>query len=167
MEKLDTYYNRKFGIEFRCLRYPAIISAYEYNAKGTASCPTELINAVVKNKPYSIYLEPNITLPFMYISDCTKGAIYLIDANKSRLKRRVYNFNGLSFSPEEYLVELKKIMNNINVDYKIENLRNDIVKIWPVALDDFYAKKEWDWRPDVDDTQILIERILVDVKKIK
>lgn len=165
MEKLGTYYNRKFGTDFRCLRYPAIISAYEYNAGGTASYPTELINAVANNKPYSIYLDSNITLPFMYISDCINGTVKLIEADNSNLKRRVYNFNGLSFTPEQYLTELKKILNNINVDYKIEKLRNEIAKTWPVALDDTFARNEWNWSPEIDSVKKLVDVIIKDVKK--
>lgn len=165
MEKLGTYYNKKFRTDFRSLRYPSIISGYEFIAGGTASYPTELINSAINNKPYDIYLERNIMLPFMYISDCIKGTIDLIEADNSKLKRRVYNFNGLSFSAEQFLNELKKIFPQIKVDYNIDKLRNDIALTWPVSLDDTCAQNDWEWNPEIDSINKLVERLMIDIKK--
>lgn len=44
MERLGTYYHKKFGVNFRCLRYPSIISPYQYVASNTASYATGKIN---------------------------------------------------------------------------------------------------------------------------
>lgn len=40
MERLGSYYNKKFGVNFRCLRYPSIVSPYQYVASNTASFAT-------------------------------------------------------------------------------------------------------------------------------
>jgi threonine 3-dehydrogenase len=35
-ENLGTYYNTKFGVDFRCLRYPAVISSEKREFNGSA-----------------------------------------------------------------------------------------------------------------------------------
>jgi nucleoside-diphosphate-sugar epimerase len=39
-EQLGTYYNKKFGVDFRCIRYPGVISAEKYAFNGTAMYST-------------------------------------------------------------------------------------------------------------------------------
>ena len=39
-EQLGTYYNRKFGVDFRCIRYPGVISSEKYAFNGTAMYST-------------------------------------------------------------------------------------------------------------------------------
>jgi threonine 3-dehydrogenase len=161
-EKLGSYFFRKFGTDFRCLRYPAIISPYEYAGNGSASYPTEMVHAALKGNVYNMYLEPDTTLPYMYINDCVRGTIELMEAANSNLTRRVYNFQGLSFSPQKYIKELKKVI-PIEVKYEIEPLRNNITKTWPVALNDSIARKDWGWNPKIDTTKKLIETMVMDI----
>jgi threonine 3-dehydrogenase len=44
MERLGSYYHKKFGVNFRCLRYPSIISPFQYDASNIASYATGKIN---------------------------------------------------------------------------------------------------------------------------
>jgi nucleoside-diphosphate-sugar epimerase len=39
-EQLGTYYNRKFSVDFRCIRYPGVISSEKYAFNGTAMYST-------------------------------------------------------------------------------------------------------------------------------
>ena len=164
MEKLGAYYYNKFGVDFRSLRYPAIISPYEFACNGTATYPTELIHSALKAQKYKMYLEPHIKLPMMYIDDCIRGTIEFIGANNLNLTRRTYNFNGLSFSPEEYLAEVKKVL-QVDVEYEIDNLRNRIALTWPVSLDDKIATRDWGWKPNVSNTKELVDIMVRDTQQ--
>lgn len=168
MEKLGSYYYRKFGTDFRSLRLPAIISPYEFSANGTASYPTELIHSILKNPAdtsHTINIDPESVLPFMYISDCIKGIIELIEAGNGQLSRRVYNFNGLSFAPKEFVKELKKAI-KFQVSYDIDKLKNEIAKTWPVSMDDKFAQKDWGWKPKIGKTKKLVEVLVKDVAEL-
>ena len=39
-EQLGTYYFKKFGVDFRCMRYPGVISSEKYAFNGTAMYST-------------------------------------------------------------------------------------------------------------------------------
>jgi len=158
-ERLGTYYFERFNCDFRCLRFPAIISPYEYAGNGTLSYPTELIHNAIKNKTYKMYLDTDLSLPMMYIDDLVSGTISLIEASPFDLSRRVYNFQGLSFSPKEFIKELRKAI-NFQVEFEIDPLRNKIAKTWPVALDDKIARKDWGWKPQFDTTKKLVNKMI-------
>ncbi len=166
MERLGTYYFKKFGTDFRCLRYPAIISPYQFAGNGSATYPTELVHAALSESSYKMYLEENTTLPMMYISDCVKGTIELIESSSNDLSRRVYNFQGLSFSPAEYIKSLKKFI-KFEVTYEIDPLRNSITNTWPGALDDHIARKDWGWKPEFSNVKKLIEKMILDITEAR
>ena len=47
-------------------------------------------------------------------------------------------------SPKMIEEELKKIDNEFQVDY-VTDYRQAIADSWPNALDDIYAREDWDW----------------------
>ncbi len=46
-EQLGTYYNKKFGLDFRCIRYPGVISSEKYAFNGTAMYSTRKNGTIV------------------------------------------------------------------------------------------------------------------------
>lgn len=58
--------------------------------------------------PYTMYVNPKVKIGLMYMDDCLRGTVEFIETSNSLLSRRVYNFNGLSTTPEDYVKEVKK-----------------------------------------------------------
>jgi hypothetical protein len=42
----------------------------------------------------------------IYIDDCVEATVAYLKAEKSSLKRNVYNLAGVSFTPEQFAVEV-------------------------------------------------------------
>ncbi len=110
-EQLGTYYNKKFGVDFRCIRYPGVISSEKYAFNGTAMYSTckflidynfriEIFFEALENGHYKCFLEAKTFLPMIYIDDCIQATVDLLNADNTKLRRRVYNLAGISFSPE-------------------------------------------------------------------
>lgn len=55
-ENLGTYYHQRYGVDFRCLRYPGVISSESHGYNGTVSYPTEVFFNCLKNGHYTFYL---------------------------------------------------------------------------------------------------------------
>jgi len=108
-ELLIEYYNKKYRLDIRSMRLPGIISSETLPGGGTTDYAVEIFYKAIKNKNYTCFLKENTKLPMMYMSDCNKCMIDLLEADDSKLKRRVYNVTGMSFSAEEMAEEIKKI----------------------------------------------------------
>jgi len=113
-----------------------------------------------------MYLQPDIKIPMMYISDCIKSTLEFIEVPENKLSRRIYNIQGFSSKVEDFVKEVQKNFPELKVDYKIDENRCKIAEAWPVELDDTLAKKDWDWNPEIKNLQEFVERMVIDIKKL-
>jgi threonine 3-dehydrogenase len=80
MENMGNYYNKKYGVDFRSLRYPGVISPTEYESHGTTDYASEIFFGAFKNKEYKICLAPERALPMVYLDDALDGTVYLFNS---------------------------------------------------------------------------------------
>jgi len=81
--------------------------------------------------------------------DALKAAIDVMEADQSKLKHRnAFNVTAMSFAPEDIASEIKKIIPEFTMDYKVDPLRQSIANSWPNYMDDSSAREEWGWEPE-------------------
>ncbi len=148
-ELLVEYYFKKYGLDIRSMRLPGIISSETLPGGGTTDYAVEIFYEAIKNKKYTCFLKKDTVLPMMYMSDCNKCMIDLLEADDSKLKRRVYNVTGMSFSAGEIAAEIKKHIPEFKIEYK-PDFRQEIADSWPKSIDDSLAREEWSWNPSYD-----------------
>lgn len=149
-ELLCNYYHRHYGIDVRCVRYPGIISSETPPGGGTTDYAVEIFYEAIKHKCYTCFVREDTILPMMYMPDCLKIAMQIMEADASRIQHHVgYNVTGVSFSAGELAAEIKRHIPEFECTYK-PDFRQKIAESWPKSLDDSVAQKEWGWSPDYD-----------------
>jgi nucleoside-diphosphate-sugar epimerase len=146
-ELLCNYYFLKYGLDVRSVRYPGIISSETPPGGGTTDYAVEIFYEAIKNKHYACFVREDTVLPMMYMPDCLKATIDVMEAEPSRIKVRTsYNISGISFSAGELAAEITRYVREFKCEYK-PDFRQKIADSWPMSLDDTVAKKEWGWKP--------------------
>jgi nucleoside-diphosphate-sugar epimerase len=56
----------------------------------------------------------------------------------------------MTVAPETIAAEIKTIIPEFTMDFKIDPLRQAIADSWPNSLDDSAAREEWGWMPEYD-----------------
>ena len=149
-ELLGDYYFKRFGLDIRGIRYPGIISSETLPGGGTTDYAVEIFYEAIKNKKYTCFVKKDTVLPMMYMPDCIKGTIDLMEADISKLKHHCdFNLTAMSFSAGELADEIKKRIPKFKCDYK-PDFRQAIADTWPRTIDDSTAREEWGWKPDYD-----------------
>ncbi len=149
-ELLGDYYFRKFGIDARGLRYPGIISSETLPGGGTTDYAVEIFYEAIKNKKYTCFVKKDTRLPMMYMPDCIKATIDLMEADISSLKHHCdFNVGSMSFTAGKLASEIKKHIPEFKCEYK-PDFRQDIADSWPSSIDDSAARDEWNWNPSHD-----------------
>jgi nucleoside-diphosphate-sugar epimerase len=149
-ELLCNYYFAKFGLDVRSVRYPGIISSETPPGGGTTDYAVEIFYEAINKKRYTCFVREDTVLPMMYMPDCLKAAIDLMEADPSKIKCRTsYNLSAISFSAGELVAEIRKYIPDFKVEYK-PDFRQKIADSWPMSIDDSAARKDWGWKPAYD-----------------
>lgn len=144
------YYNQRYGIDVRSLRYPGLISYKSSPGGGTTDYAVEIFHEAIEEKKYTSFLSKDTYLPMMYMPDAIRATIELMEADARKISVRTsYNIAGISFSPEEIGSEIKKHIPEFSVDYK-PDYRQSIADSWPQSIDDAVARKDWGWKHEYD-----------------
>ena len=93
----------------------------------------------------------------IYVDDCIDATMQYLRADKSNLKRQIYNLGGISFTPEEFIVEVQKLIPDLKVDYDPCPIRSAIAASWPHSLCDTNAKKDWGWTYDISTYDLCVK----------
>ena len=149
-ELLADYYVRRFGLDVRGLRYPGIISNETLPGGGTTDYAVAIYYEAIKNKHYTCFVKEDTKLPMMYMPDCLKATIDLMQADFSKLKHHSdFNVGAMSFSVKELADSIKKYIPDFTIKYE-PDFRQKIADSWPDSVDDTAARQEWGWRPSYD-----------------
>jgi nucleoside-diphosphate-sugar epimerase len=161
-ELVSDYYFYKYGLDVRGLRYPGIISAETLPGGGTTDYAVEIYYKAVEEGKYACFVREDTVLPMMYMPDCLKATMDLMEADVAKLKHHSdFNVGSMSFSAGELAAAIKKHIPEFECTYE-PDFRQEIADSWPQSIDDGAAREEWGWEPayDLDSmTQDMLEKL--------
>lgn len=147
-ENWCNYYYRRYLLDVRSLRYPGVIGWQSEAGGGTTDYAVEIFHEALKHQQYTCFLEGGTRLPMIYMDDCIRATIELMDAPSSCITvRTAYNLAGMSFTPAELAHEIKKHIPDFKISYA-PDYRQQIAASWPESIDDSIARRDWNWKPE-------------------
>ncbi len=167
-ELLCDYYFKKYGVDTRGVRFPGIISNVTLPGGGTTDYAVDIYYEAIKKGHYTCYINKGTFMDMMYMPDCLKAAVDIMEADPSKLKHRnCFNVAAMSFDPEMLATEIRKHIPSFTMDYKVDPVRQGIADSWPDSMDDSCARQEWGWNPEYDLASMTDDMIKVLSKKLK
>jgi nucleoside-diphosphate-sugar epimerase len=97
----------------------------------------------VRGERFVCPLKAGTMLDMMYMPDCLRAAIELMEANPDRLvHRNSFNVTAMSFAPEHIYAEIRRHLPGFEMVYQPDPLKQSIADSWPNSLDDTCAQRE-------------------------
>ncbi|MBZ0286068.1 MAG: NAD-dependent epimerase/dehydratase family protein [Anaerolineae bacterium] len=155
----------RYGVDFRCVRFPGLISALTIPTGGTSDYAPEMLHAAARNKPYAAFVRPDTRIPFMAMPDAIKALLMLAEAPPDQLSQTVYNVSSFSISAADVAALVKEAYPNSQISYEPARGRQNIVDSWPADIDDSAARRDWGWSPDYDFQRAFHEYLIPTIRQ--
>lgn len=139
-----------YGVDFRCLRFPGLISALTVPSGGTSDYIPEMLHAAAQGKPYAAFVRPDTQIPFMAMPDAIQALLQLADAPYENLTRWIYNVTSFSLTAQAGMDVIQAAFPEAQISFQTDDKRQGIVDSWPADIDDSAARKDWGWQPAYD-----------------
>ena len=145
-ELLSDYYNTKYGVDTRSVRFPGLISYTTLPGGGTTDYAVEVFYSAVKGEEFVCPIAPGTYMDMMYMPDALQAAVDIMNADPKCFKHRnSFNIAAMSFEPEEIFAAIRKYIPGLKVRYEVDPVRQKIADSWPNKMDDTCAREEWGW----------------------
>ena len=174
-EHLGRYYTRHYKqlaaspqsgkVDFRCIRFPGLISAVTVPSGGTSDYASEMIHAAAQNKPYACFVREDTKISFMAMPDAIKSLLMLVDVPREKLNHLVYNISAFAITAGEFRDRAVRAFPGAQISFVPNPRRQGIVDSWPEDVDDSLARTEWGWKPDYDVDKFFDEYFLPEIRK--
>lgn len=145
IERLGTYYHRRHGLDFRCLRVPIVISPQAHPGAASAYVSLAFIQAV-RSGHFTFKVRPTSSPALIYMKDLLQGMLQLLEAPREQLSRQVYNIQALSPTAEQIAGVIQQHLPKVELQFKPEQQIADLIDSWPIVFDDTMAQRDWNWR---------------------
>jgi threonine 3-dehydrogenase len=152
-------------VDFRCVRFPGLISAATLPSGGTSDYAPEMIHAAARGEPYACFVRPDSRIPFMVMPDAVSAIVELARTPRERLTRTAYNLSAFSPSAEEIHRVVLKAFPSANITWSNDVKRQTIVDSWPAEVDDDAARRDWGFAPKYDFTRAFDEYLIPAIRE--
>ena len=155
----------KSSVDFRSIRFPGLISAVTTPTGGTSDYGPEMLHHAAQGIPYSCFVRPDSTLPFMVMPDAIKALLELEAAPRRHLTQLVYNVTSFNPTAAEIQDMVVKAFPAADISYAPHLSRQGIIDSWPADIDDSAAHHDWGWKPDYDIKRAFEEYLIPAIKE--
>lgn len=174
-EHLGRYYAKRYKqlaaeqlagkVDFRCLRFPGLISAVTVPSGGTSDYAPEMLHAAAQGKPYECFVRPDTRIPFMAMPDGVEALLRLAGTLRSRLNHTVYNVGAFNPSAGEIRDLVMASFPGAEITFKPDLKRQGIVDTWPADIDDSAARTDWGFAPTYDLERCFADYLIPTIRK--
>jgi threonine 3-dehydrogenase len=146
-ELLGLYYGKKFGLDFRGVRFPQLIGP-GVKSVGFAQYNPWLIEAAILGKPFEVWVPEDTVVPLMYVKDGVRSLMMLYDAPKEELITKIYNVGQIVPPPtaKNVVDTVKRYYPNAQIFFKPDPKAVEVLKTIPNRILGTNAEKEWGWK---------------------
>jgi nucleoside-diphosphate-sugar epimerase len=166
-ELAGRYYKKRYGLDFRSIRYPGIVGP-GLRATGISTYISAIIEVPANGEPYTVRVGRDVRVPLLYVEDAGRSIIQLGEADVKNIKSVVYFVNGVREPvPDagEMVEMVKRHIPGAKIEFDVNEEWDKLLKSASHMVDDSQSVEEWNWTPKYDTYDKIIDQYLMDMKK--
>jgi threonine 3-dehydrogenase len=164
-EGLGRFYHKKFGLDFRAVRFAHMIGPNVRTSGHWA--PAMIEDAILGNVNKCVFAIPETRVSLIYVKDCARACQMVLDARPEEIKGICYNVTGIPemLSAREIETALKRRFPKFKVDYQPDPMITAVGNNYNAVkrFDDSTARKEWGWKPLYGAIDTIVDAMQADI----
>jgi len=154
-EHMGLVYKRKYGLDFRGIRYPSVIGP-GVTTPGMVQYTSWMIEESAKGNPFTVWTTPDTRVPVMYITEAATATVQLARAPLENIRMINYLVDGAKPTPTagDIADAVRAKIPNARIDF-VPDPTKPMLHGRSQTIDDSCAREEWGWRPTHDLTRII------------
>ena len=155
-EHMGLFYRRKYGLDFRAIRYPSVVGP-GITTPGVVQYTSWAIEESARGRPFTIWVAPETRFPIIYFKDAARAIVELGAAPPDRVKTVNYLIAGPTpIASAGELAELVRAkVPEARLDFQPDPTLQPMIERAALPIDDRNARVEWGWRAHYDQERIV------------
>jgi threonine 3-dehydrogenase len=149
VERLGYYFKVKHGLDFRCLRFPLVISPYAPPSAMTAY-PSHAFKAAAGGQAFTFPVSRDVGMSTLYLDDVVRSLAEMAMADRTRLTKPAYNLHSYFATAGDIEDAIRARWQGFECSYEPNPAVEAMLRACPDVIDDANAARDWDWRPEFD-----------------
>jgi len=149
-EHMGLVFKRKYGLDFRGIRYPSVIGP-GVTTPGMVQYTSWMIEESAKGNPFTVWTTPETKVPVMYITEAATATVQLAQAPLENIKMVNYLVDGAKPTPTagDIADAVRAKIPSAKIDF-VPDPTKPLLHGRSQTIDDSCARAEWGWRPTHD-----------------
>ncbi len=149
VERLGNYFKASHGLDFRCLRFPLVISPYAPPSAVTAF-PSHAFKAAVNGQSFTFPVTPETDVSTLFLLDVINSIMSFTFAEKAQVKQPAYNVHAYYLSAQIVADQISKEYPEFEYSFEPQDYVQALLGGWPGETVDQNARADWGWKPEYD-----------------
>ena len=149
VERLGVYFKLNHGLDFRCARYPMVVSPYAPKTAVTAY-PSHALRAAFNGESFTFPVSEHTSMSTMFLDDVVASIVDIMEVDRSALTQHVYGLHAYTPPAGQVASAAREKFPGFEFSFDPLVSVEHLISSWPDALDDSSARKDWHWNPLYD-----------------
>ena len=149
VERFGYYLRKTCGFDFRCLRFPMVLSPFAPLSAKTAY-PSHACRAAFLGESFNFPVSKETGMSCMFLDDVIRSIFEISHSPQACLKNHAYNLHGFHFTAQQLCEHLKQVYPAFEYSFEIDPHVENLVKGWPNEVISNSANLDWNWAPEYD-----------------
>jgi nucleoside-diphosphate-sugar epimerase len=150
-ELMGRFYRRKYGIDFRGVRLPAVVGPGQ-RTPSVVQYTSSMISESYKGRPFVANILPETRAPVMYFKDAARAVVELAQAPIERIRTVNYLVAGAKpvATAQQLADEVRRVLPKADITFQPDMETQKILQRALHPVDDRIALQEWGWQAGYD-----------------
>jgi threonine 3-dehydrogenase len=149
VERLGFYFRKRHGLDFRCLRFPLVISPFA--PQGAVSAfPSHAFKAASQGQTFRFPVSATTGVATLFLEDVIDAIVSFCAHDSVCLSRPAYNLFGFYLSAGMVADAARRRFPGFECSFEPDASVEQLIGAWPDRIDDQAARRDWGWQPKFD-----------------